>query len=138
MAEHIAFPAAFHDAELKPMLDAAEAGKGQVFFVDAAHFVFGSFLCRLWSFQRIFVPAASVRQRFNVLGEWNAVTRELIAMTNTTVVNTYGMCELLGRIAAIAAFRADHPSGGQCPLSVHRPGSGAGRAVELHPLYLSS
>jgi transposase len=62
--------------------------------------VLGTFLCRLWSFARIFVRAASGRQRFNVLGAWNAVTRELIAVTNTTVVNTETMCELLRRIAA--------------------------------------
>ena len=85
---------------MKPRLDAAEAGDGHVFFVDAAHFVFGTFLCCLWSFARIFVRAASGRQRFNVLGAWNAVTRELIAVTNTTVVNTETMCELLREIAA--------------------------------------
>ncbi|MGZ3469811.1 MAG: IS630 family transposase, partial [Isosphaeraceae bacterium] len=84
--------------QLKPKLDAAEAGQGHVFFVDAAHFVFGTFLCCLWSFTRIFVRAASGRQRFNVLGAWNAVTRELIAVTNTTVVNTETMCELLRKI----------------------------------------
>ena len=72
-----------------------------MFFVDAAHFVFGTFLCCLWSFTRIFVRAASGRQRFNVLGAWNAVTRELISVTNTTVVNTETMCELLRRIAAL-------------------------------------
>ncbi|MEO6808477.1 MAG: IS630 family transposase, partial [Isosphaeraceae bacterium] len=57
-------------------------------------------LCCLWSMTRIFVRAASGRQRFNVLGAWNAVTRELIAVTNTTVVNTETMCELLRKIAA--------------------------------------
>jgi len=71
-----------------------------VFFVDAAHFVFGTFLCCLWSFERLFVRAASGRQRFNVLGAWNAVTRELIAVTNTTVVNTETLCELLREVAA--------------------------------------
>ncbi len=101
MAEHVATQAAFLDAQLKPCLDAAEAGQGHVFFVDAAHFVFGTFLCCLWSFTRIFVRAASGRQRFNVLGAWNAVTRELIAVTNTTVVNTETMCELLRKIAAL-------------------------------------
>jgi transposase len=73
-----------------------------VFFVDAAHFVFGTFVCCLWSFARIYVRAASGRQRFNVLGAWNAVTHELIAVTNTTVVNTETMCELLRKIAAAA------------------------------------
>ena len=99
LAEHVQDQAEFLDSQLKPKLDAAEAGQGHVFFVDAAHFVFGTFLCCLWSFTRIFVCAASGRQRFNVLGAWNAVTRELIAVTNTTVVNTETMCELLRKIA---------------------------------------
>jgi transposase len=101
LAEHVAAQAVFYDTELKPRLDAALAGQGHVFFVDAAHFVFGTFLCCLWSFTRIFVRAASGRQRFNVLGAWNAVTRELTAVTNTTVVNTETMCELLRKIAAL-------------------------------------
>ena len=86
--------------QLQPVLDAAVAGNGHVFFVDAAHFVFGTFLCCLWSIARVFVRAASGRQRFNVLGAWNAVSRRLIAVTNTTVVNTDTMCELLHQIAA--------------------------------------
>ena len=89
----------FLDNELKPKLDAALAGDGHVLFVDAAHFVFGTFLCCLWSIVRIFVRAASGRQRFNVLGAWNAVTRELITITNTTVVNSDTMCELLRAVA---------------------------------------
>lgn len=101
MAEHVQTQAAFLESELKPCLDAAVAGTGQVFFVDAAHFVFGTFLCCLWSFTRVFMRAASGRQRLNVLGAWNAVTRQLIAVTNTTVVNTATMCELLRKIAAL-------------------------------------
>ena len=101
LAEHIATQADFLDTQLKPCLDAAQAGQGQVFFVDAAHFVFGTFLGCLWSFTRIFVRAASGRQRFNVLGAWNALTRELIAVTNTTVVNTETMGELVRKIAAL-------------------------------------
>ncbi len=100
MAEHVADQAAFLETKLNPVLAAAQAGQGHVFFVDAAHFVFGTFLCCLWSFTRIFVRAASGRQRFNVLGAWNAMTRQLIAVTNTTVVNTETMCELLQKIAA--------------------------------------
>ena len=102
MAEHVEIQAQFLETDLKPRLDAAVTGQGHVFFVDAAHFVFGTFLCCLWSFTRIFVRAASGRQRFNVLGAWNAVTHELIAVTNTTVVNTETMCELLRKIAAAA------------------------------------
>jgi transposase len=101
LAEHIAIQADFLDTQLKPALDAARAGRGHVFFVDAAHFVFGTFLCCLWSFARIFVRAASGRQRFNVLGAWNAMTHELTSVTNTTVVNTETMCQLLRKIAAL-------------------------------------
>jgi transposase len=92
--------AAFLEGELKPRLAEAGAGQRRVFFVDAAHCVYGSFLCCLWSFVRLFVRAASGRQRFNVLGAWDAVTRELVSVTNTTVGNALTMCELLGKIAA--------------------------------------
>jgi transposase len=101
LAEHVETQAEFLEAELKPCLDAALTGQGHVFFADAAHFVYGTFLCCLWSIARIFVRAASGRQRFNVLGAWNAVTRELVTVTNTTVVNTETMCELLRKIAAL-------------------------------------
>ena len=100
LTEHVATQEEFLVTQLQPALDAAVAGKGHVFFVDAAHFVFGTYLCCLWSIARVFVRAASGRQRFNVLGAWNAVTRQLLAVTNTTVVNTETMCELLRKIAA--------------------------------------
>jgi len=101
LEEHVAEQAVFHETPLKPRLDAALAGEGHVFLVDAAHFVFGTDLCCLWSFVRIFVRAASGRQRFHVLGAWNAVTRPLVTVTNHTVVNTETMCELLRQIAAL-------------------------------------
>lgn len=85
---------------MKPRLQEAQAGQRHVFFVDAAHMVYGTFLCCLWSFARLFVRAASGRQRVNVLGAWNAMTRELLAVTNTTVVNTETMGELLRKLAA--------------------------------------
>ena len=99
-AEHVAIQRQFLDADLRPALDAAGAGPGRVLFVDAAHFVYGTFLCCLWSILRVFVRAASGRQRFNVLGAWDAVTRRLLSVTDTTVVNTDTMCQLLRAIAA--------------------------------------
>lgn len=101
LEEHNATQAEFFEKELNPVLEAAREGRGHVFFVDAAHFVFGTYLCCLWSFTRLFVRAASGRQRFNVLGAWNAVTRELVSVTNTTVVNTETMCELLKKIVML-------------------------------------
>lgn len=99
--EHVTIQAEFLEEHLAPVLESAQVGQGQVFFVDAAHFVYGTFLCCLWSFTRLFVRAAAGRQRFNVLGAWNAITRELISVTNTTVVNTQTMCELLRKLAAL-------------------------------------
>jgi transposase len=100
LPDHIQEQHKFLDTQLRPRLDEAEAGRRHVFFVDAAHFVFGTFLCCLWSLVRVFVKAASGRQRFNVLGAWNAVTRDLLTITNTTVVNTDMMCALLRAAAA--------------------------------------
>jgi hypothetical protein len=100
VTEHVAEQHRFLADELQPKLDAAVAGRGHVLFVDAAHFVFATFLCHLWSIDRVFVRAASGRQRFNVLGAWDAATRRLTAVTNTTVVNAETMCELLRAVAA--------------------------------------
>ncbi|MBA2389846.1 MAG: IS630 family transposase [Geodermatophilaceae bacterium] len=100
LPDHVRDQKAFLDTELKPRLDRAVAGRGHVLFVDAAHFVFGTYLCCLWSIARVFVRAASGRQRFNVLGAWDAIARTLVTVTNTTVVNTDTMCDLLRAVAA--------------------------------------
>ena len=99
MAEHTATQAEFLRAELGPALAEATAGERTVLFVDAAHFVQGSFLCRVWCLVRLFVRGASGRRRYNVLGAWNAVTRRLIRVSNDTRVSSDTMTELLGRIA---------------------------------------
>lgn len=57
----------FLEQELRPRLQQAEAGERTVFFLDAAHFVLSPFLGFLWSAVRLFLPAPSGRQRFNVL-----------------------------------------------------------------------
>lgn len=69
--------------------------------MDAAHFVLGSFLGWLWCAARVFVRAASGRQRYNVLGAINAVTHELVRVTNDTYITAATVCELLHKIAAL-------------------------------------
>lgn len=49
----------------------------------------------LWSFARIFVRAPSGRQRFNVLAALNALTHELLTVTNDSYINADSVCELL-------------------------------------------
>lgn len=84
---------------MQPRLDEAQAGKRVVLFVDAAHFVLSAFLGFLWSAARIFIPAPSGRQRFNVLGALNAITHEMITVTNDVYINAQSVCELLEKIA---------------------------------------
>ena len=74
-------------------------GKRAVFFMDAAHFVLGAYLGFLWCFERLFVKSGPGRQRFNVLGALNAVTHELITVTNDSYINSQSVCELLRKIA---------------------------------------
>lgn len=86
--------------KLQPVLDEAKSGKRQVYFVDAAHFVLAPFLSFLWSFSRLFIKAPAGRQRFNVLGALNAVTHEIVTITNDTYINAQSVCSLLKLLAA--------------------------------------
>jgi transposase len=87
--------------KLEPRLEEAKAGTRTVFFVDAAHFVLGAYLGFLWCFERLFVKTGSGRQRFNVLGALNAVTHELIMVTNEDYINSKSVCDLLRKIAEL-------------------------------------
>ena len=75
------------------------AGSREVFFVDAAHFVWAAFLGHLWFWNRLFVSAPSGRKRFNVLGAINAKTHQLITVTNNSYINANSVCEPLLAIA---------------------------------------
>lgn len=72
-----------------------------MYFVDAAHFVMGSFLGWLWCAVRMCVRAASGRQRYNVLGALHATTHELIRVTNDGYITSCTVCDLLRKIAAL-------------------------------------
>ncbi len=101
IAEHVATQAEFLATKLEPLLEEAGAGKGHVFFVDAAHFVMGSFLCCVWCLVRLLIRGGSGRKRYSVLGAWNAVTHELVSITTDATVTAETMCALLRKIAAV-------------------------------------
>ena len=90
---------AFLEQELQPRLEEAQTGKRVVLFVDAAHFVLAPFLGFLWSLVRVFIQAPSGRQRFNVLGALNAITHELITVTNDAYITAESVCALLAKLA---------------------------------------
>ena len=99
--EHVATQAEFLETKLEPVLEQARAGIGQVFFVDAAHFVMGSFLCCVWCVFRLLLRGGSGRKRYSVLGAWNAVTQELVSITTDATVTAETMCALLRKIVAL-------------------------------------
>jgi hypothetical protein len=100
--EHAHTQAEFLENKLEPALAEARAGKRHLYFVDAAHFVMGSFLCCVWSLIRMMIRGGSGRKRYNVLGAWNAVTRELVTECNDSYINALSVCALLHKIAALS------------------------------------
>ena len=102
IAEHARDQAAFLKDKLEPRLEQARRGRRQVYFVDAAHFVFAPFLGCLWCVARLFVRAASGRKRHNVLGAFDAVTHRLIRVTNQGYINAESVCSLLRAVAEAA------------------------------------
>jgi transposase len=97
--EHAQEQAAFVQEKMEPRLKQARRGRRQVYFVDAAHFVFAPFLGSLWCVARLFVRAASGRKRYNVLGALDAVTHRLIRVTNHDYINAESVCALLRAVA---------------------------------------
>lgn len=95
----------FKQEQLEPLLKEAKDGKIALFFVDAAHFVFAPFLGFLWCFARVFVKAAAGRSRHNILGALNAVTHDIVTITNNSYITAQTFCafmhEIVGRYATI-------------------------------------
>lgn len=90
----------FLNEELLPRLEEARKGERRVFFVDAAHFVMGSFLGMIWSFARVYVPTGSGRQRYNVLGAVETRDHDFVSVRTTGSINAETICELIDRIAS--------------------------------------
>lgn len=93
--------AAFKEQKLEPRLRQAQVGQRSVYFVDAAHFVLSPFLGYLWTLTRIFIRAPAGRQRLNVLGALNAVTHQLITVTNDTYITAASVGQLLHQLAVV-------------------------------------
>lgn len=91
---------------LEPRLEEAKSGKRIVFFVDAAHFVLSPYIGFLWCFTKMFIKSPSGRNRFTVLGALNAITHELIMITNDKYINAISFCELLWDISCRYAHSA--------------------------------
>jgi transposase len=100
--EHVKSQAEFRENKLQPRLEAARQGKRQVYFVDAAHFVFAPFLGVIWCAVRMCIRAASGRKRYNVLAALDSISHKLIQVNNHSYINAESVCLLLRAVAAAA------------------------------------
>jgi transposase len=91
----------FRINKLEPRLEEARQGQRAIFLSMLLTFVLGAFLGILWSFSRLFVKTSAGRKRFNVLGALNAITHELVMVTNDTDITADSVCDLLRRIAML-------------------------------------
>jgi transposase len=80
------------------MISAAKRGEIELYFMDAAHFVFGAFLGYWWSKVRLFMRTPSGRKRSNVLGAYHAITGTMATVTNVTYINSSSVMALLGKL----------------------------------------
>jgi transposase len=94
--------AQFLEAELEPRLEQARAGRRQLYFVDASHFVFSTFLGWVWCWTRWCVRAASGRKRYNVLAALDGVSHRLVRVSNHSYINALSVCALLRAVAEAA------------------------------------
>ena len=93
----------FFTAELSPRLEEAAKGERKVFFVDAAHFVLGSFLGMIWCFGRMLIKSGCGRQRYSVLGALDSHSKEVITVRSVGNISGESVCQL------IDAIRQAHP-----------------------------
>jgi transposase len=80
---------------LNPAIEKAKNEQIHLLFLDAAHFVMGVFLCNMWSRVRLFIKSSSGRQRLNVIGVVDAISKKIFFKTNTSSVNADAMAEFL-------------------------------------------
>jgi transposase len=74
------------EESLNPAIEKAEKGEIELLFVDAAHFTLSAFLCMVWSTARILLKTSRGRNRINVLGAINAMSKEVTTFINTTCI----------------------------------------------------
>jgi len=80
---------------LNPAIEKAKNGEIYLLFLDAAHLIMGVFLCNMWSKVRLFIKSSSGRQRLNVIGTIDAITKKILFQTNITTVNAEVMASFL-------------------------------------------
>jgi len=86
---------------LGPAIKEAQNGECHLLFVDAAHFILQPFICALWCAARLFIKASSGRNRINVLGAVNAITKEVTTLSNTSYITAETIVAFLKQLREI-------------------------------------
>lgn len=101
----------FYDFVLMPLIKKVRRKNSAhiLLFMDASHFVLGcDFLGGVYSKVRRFVKTFSGRQRYNVLGAINFMTKKVHTVTNSTYITATDICQMLRVIASEYAGRKIH------------------------------
>jgi len=83
---------------LTPVIEEAQRGECQLLFMDAAHFILQPFICAVWCISRLFIKASSGRNRINVLGVINAISKEILTLHNTTYISADTIIDFFRRL----------------------------------------
>jgi hypothetical protein len=73
--------------KLEPAIKEAQKGESQLLFMDAAQFILEPLVYALWCVTSLFIQASAGRNRINVLGVVNAITKEILTFNNTSYIN---------------------------------------------------
>ena len=92
--------AVFVEQKLKPLLDKAQRGVAEVFFVDAAHPVQGFHQGYVWSENPIAMRTSSGRQRRSILGAMHATSHQLYSINTNDYINANTVVELISLLRA--------------------------------------
>jgi transposase len=90
----------FKQNKLARLIKLATGQRIKLFFVDAAHFVHQPFLGYLYGLKRLFIRSAAGRQRYNVLGALEAISKSVTTVCNKTYINAETVCQLLELLAS--------------------------------------
>lgn len=90
----------FYNTELLPLMEKAKDGKVTLLFLDASHFVMGcDFLGCIYGKVRRFVKTFSGRNRYNVLGVLDYITKKVLTVTNDSYITATEICTLLQKVS---------------------------------------
>ena len=89
----------FLENTLNPLIEKAKKLEIELFFMDASHFVMGGFAGRVWSIVRKYVKTASGRQRYNVLGALNFISKKIEMVVNDSYITSAQVIEMLEKLS---------------------------------------